>query len=68
MKAIRAYNSQFPDDKNKDLKEKLDSPFSIETVEARDRFYGSIVGVEFGEPFVIKNPFKISDPIKVLFS
>ncbi len=68
MKAIKAYESQFENDTDMDLSETLKTPFSIENLEAKDRFYGSLIGVQFGEPFYLKSPFKNNDPIKLLCS
>ena len=51
MKAIKAYESQFKNVTDIDLSEVLKTPFSLENLEARDRYYGSLIGVQFGEPF-----------------
>ena len=68
LKAIKAYESQFKNDTNMDLSEILKTPYSVENLEAKDRFYGSLIGVQFGEPFCLKIPFKNNDPVKLLSS
>jgi LmbE family N-acetylglucosaminyl deacetylase len=65
LKAIKAYKSQFKDDKKKRSPK---SPFYLENFLAQDRFYGSIIGVKYGEPFLLKNPIEIENPINLLFS
>jgi len=65
LKAIKAYKSQFKDDKKK-ISPK--SPFYLENFLAQDRFYGSIIGVKYGEPFLLKNPIETENPINLLFS
>ena len=68
INAINAYKSQFEINKEMELNDLLKSPFSLENVEAKDRFYGSLIGVRYGEPFLLKNPVKTSNPINLLFS
>ncbi|NVM01678.1 MAG: bacillithiol biosynthesis deacetylase BshB1 [Candidatus Helarchaeota archaeon] len=68
IKAIKAYKSQFEVNKDTELDDLIKSPFSVENLEAKDRFYGSLIGVRYGEPFLLRNPVKTSDPINLLFS
>jgi len=67
IKAIKAYKSQFGVGKEIELKDLLKSPFSLENIEAKDRFYGSLIGVRYGEPFLVEKPIKTNDPINLLF-
>ncbi|MCB0343684.1 MAG: bacillithiol biosynthesis deacetylase BshB1 [Bdellovibrionales bacterium] len=64
VSAISAYKSQITPPKNGAGSETLiNSPRTISTIDARDQFYGAMIGVEYGEPFVIKNCLAISDPV-----
>ena len=62
MQAILAYRSQFMEDARDDQPPTaLSRPEFIASVEARGRFYGSMIRVAFGEPFVIKGPLPVRD-------
>lgn len=39
------------------------SPQSLDAIDARDRFYGSMLGVERAEPFYCENTLGIADPV-----
>lgn len=65
IQAISAYKSQITPPKHGENKNTLiNSPRTIATIDARDQFYGAMIGVEYGEPFVIKNCLAISDPVQ----
>jgi len=66
LEAIRSYGSQFHGPKNADhgTDETLISrPDFIERIATRDRQYGTYVGVEFGEPFLVREALRIDDPV-----
>ncbi len=65
-KAIQAYRSQFdhPDKSEFGDEETLISrPEFLERITTRDRFYGSSIGTTFGEPFLVREPLRLDDPI-----
>ena len=62
-KAIAAYRSQFFDAKSKEPQTFISRPDFLNMIEARGRHFGALIGVEFGEAFVTKQPPKIDDPI-----
>lgn len=67
LDAIRSYASQFdnPNKTDHGTDETLISrPDFIQRIETRDRQYGTYVGVEFGEPFLVREALKIDDPVK----
>ncbi len=69
IKAIQAYRSQFdhPDKKKFGDDETLISrPEFLEKITTRDRYYGSSVGTTFGEPFLVREPLRLDDPIGLL--
>ena len=43
----------------------LSQPGFLEAIEARARYYGFLIGVEYAEGFVSKRPPRIDDPISV---
>ncbi|HEX8154209.1 MAG TPA: bacillithiol biosynthesis deacetylase BshB1 [Thermoanaerobaculia bacterium] len=62
-KSIAAYRSQFFDPKSKEPQTFISRPDFLNMIEARGRHFGALIGVEFGEAFVTKQPPKIDDPI-----
>ena len=66
MAAIQAYKSQFYDPDSKELETRLtDKNFLIE-LETRSRYFGSMIGVEAGEPFFVREALNIEDPLELL--
>jgi bacillithiol biosynthesis deacetylase BshB1 len=39
------------------------SPLTLEAFEARDRYYGAMIGVRAGEPYLARGPLGLTDPI-----
>lgn len=66
LKAIQAYRSQFfnPDieDENQTF---INSPEFLDSVIARSRYWGTHIGVEYGEPFLVREVIKIDDPVNL---
>ncbi len=42
----------------------VSSPLSISSVTARDAYFGSMLGAEYGEPFLLKTTVRLNDPLK----
>lgn len=42
----------------------ISSPRFMQSVEVRDRYYASMLGCDFAEPYLIKNALSISDPVR----
>jgi bacillithiol biosynthesis deacetylase BshB1 len=66
MKAVRAYKSQFHSrDRagSEDGDTLIGRPEFLESIEARDRRYGGYVGVQYGEPFLVREPIRLDDPV-----
>jgi bacillithiol biosynthesis deacetylase BshB1 len=66
IKAIQAYRSQFdhPDKSEFGDDETLISrPEFLERITTRDGFHGSSIGTTFGEPFLVREPLRLDDPI-----
>ncbi len=63
MKAIGAFKSQFFDAKSKEPKTNLADKKFLEMIEARGRHFGALIGVDYGEAFMTKQPPKVDDVI-----
>jgi bacillithiol biosynthesis deacetylase BshB1 len=65
-KAILAYHSQFSP-KGKDKKSKVDIPLDRlhHEVNLIARYYGHLAGVEYAEPFLVKEVMQVEDVVKL---
>jgi bacillithiol biosynthesis deacetylase BshB1 len=61
MKAVNCYNTQFYNENYKGADTFISDKKFIEFVEARAKFYGFMIGAEYGEPFYTEEKLKI-DP------
>jgi len=61
--AILAFSSQFHDPTSKEPQTILSQQSFLQTVEARARHFGFLIGVEFGEGFVSRRPPRLDDPV-----
>lgn len=66
--AIRAHKSQFYDPDSKEPETRLTGKNFITELENRSRFFGSLIGVEAGEPFFVREALNVEDPIALLTS
>ncbi len=66
MQAIRAYRSQFYDERNErdEPETNISHPGFLEAIIARGKQYGSYVGVTYGEPFLVREPLRLDDPVE----
>lgn len=68
MKAVKAYRSQLYNlsyQKSRNERETLiSSPSFLRLLETRCRYYGSLIGTDFGEPFWMKTMIGISNPVE----
>jgi bacillithiol biosynthesis deacetylase BshB1 len=65
MKAVRTYKSQFYNPKQRGPQPYLSRKEYLEELEARARFYGSLIGVKYGEAFSVRAPVPVTDPVSV---
>lgn len=63
MRAVNAFKSQFFAAKSKEPQTFISKPGFLEMIDARGRHFGQLIGVEYGEPFVTKQPPRIDDVI-----
>jgi len=63
MRAIAAFKSQFHDPKSKEPDTFISKKSFLDIIEARGRHFGALIGVEYGEAYVTKQPPRIEDVI-----
>ncbi len=66
MAAIRAHSSQFHDPNSAEPETRLTAKGFLVELENRSRYFGSLIGVEAGEPFYVREALNIDDPIDLL--
>ncbi|MGK2857358.1 MAG: bacillithiol biosynthesis deacetylase BshB1 [Thermoanaerobaculia bacterium] len=63
MEALRCYKSQFYNPKSKEKMTFIAKKSFIDMIEARARHFGAMIGAEFGEGFVTKQPPRVDDVV-----
>jgi bacillithiol biosynthesis deacetylase BshB1 len=66
MNAIRAHASQFYSEESKEPKTRISEETFLQQIEDRMRYFGSLIGVEAGEPFYIREALNVDDPVALL--
>jgi N-acetylglucosamine malate deacetylase 1 len=66
MAAIRAHSSQFYDPNSSEPETRLTSKTFLDELEARSRYFGSLIGVIAGEPFYVREALNVDDPVDLL--
>jgi bacillithiol biosynthesis deacetylase BshB1 len=61
MKSVAAYKSQFHDSKSKEPQTFISDPKFLNMIEARGQHFGALIGTEYGEAFVTKQPPRVDD-------
>lgn len=64
--AIQAYKSQFHNpekDQYGDEETNISRPEFLEAIITRAKQYGSYIGVPYGEPFLVREPMRLEDPV-----
>lgn len=61
MRAVRAFKSQFFKPKSKEPETFIAKRGFLDMIEARGRHFGQLIGSEFGEAFVTKQPPRVDD-------
>ncbi|HTO87197.1 MAG TPA: bacillithiol biosynthesis deacetylase BshB1 [Thermoanaerobaculia bacterium] len=62
--AIRVFSSQLHDATSREPQTMLSQQSFLDTIEARARHFGFLIGAEFGEGFVSMRPPRIDDPVE----
>jgi bacillithiol biosynthesis deacetylase BshB1 len=63
MRSVAAYKSQFHDPKSKEPQTFISDPKFLQMIEARGRHFGALIGADYGEAFVTKQPPRVDDLI-----
>lgn len=63
IEAVKAHRSQFHDPDSTEPETFISRPEFLEEVEAQSRYYGQLIGVRYGEPFVVREYLSIDDPL-----
>ena len=66
MAAIRAHGSQFYNPESTEPETRLTNKRFLDELENRSRYFGSLIGVEAGEPYYVRETLNIIDPIDLL--
>ena len=65
MKAVKAYRSQFHHGSEEDGVNStfISTPEFLQSIVARAQYWGHKIGVRYGEPFLVREPIAIEDPV-----
>ena len=66
MKAIRAYSSQFYSADSTEPTTRISKRGFLEEIESRMSYFGSLIGVNAGEPFYVREALNVEDPLALL--
>jgi hypothetical protein len=66
MAAIRAYGSQFFNEASQEPPTRISARGFLAEIEVRMRYFGSLIGVEAGEPFYVREALNVDDPLALL--
>jgi bacillithiol biosynthesis deacetylase BshB1 len=66
MAAIRAHASQFYKAESAEPQTRISERGFLEEIELRMRYFGSLIGVEAGEPFYVREALNVDDPLALL--
>lgn len=66
MAAIRAHASQFYKADSEEPQTRISALGFLEEIELRMRYFGSLIGVEAGEPFYVREALNVDDPLALL--
>jgi bacillithiol biosynthesis deacetylase BshB1 len=66
MAAIRAHTSQFYRPESNEPETRISEPGFLDQIEYRMRYFGSLIGVNAGEPFYVREALNVDDPVALL--
>jgi bacillithiol biosynthesis deacetylase BshB1 len=66
MRSIRAHASQFYRAESSEPVTRISDPNFLLMMEARSRYYGSLIGVAAGEAFYVREALNVEDPLALL--
>jgi bacillithiol biosynthesis deacetylase BshB1 len=63
MRAVRCYQSQFSERQSEEFALRIASERFLESIEATLKYYGSLIGVAYGEPYTTELPLPVNDVV-----
>jgi bacillithiol biosynthesis deacetylase BshB1 len=66
MKAIRSHSSQFYKEESQEPATRISDRGFLDQIEYRMRYFGSLISVEAGEPFFVREALNVDDPVALL--
>ena len=66
MRAIQAHASQFYNSQSKEPTTRISEQGFLRQIEDRMRYFGTLIGVEAGEAFYVREALNVDDPIALL--
>jgi bacillithiol biosynthesis deacetylase BshB1 len=63
MRSVAAYKSQFFDPNSKEPQTFISDPKFLDMIDARGRHFGALIGANYGEAFITKQPPRVDDLI-----
>lgn len=66
MASIKAHVSQFYRPESDEPVTRISAPNFLDEIEYRMRYFGSLIGVEAGEPFYVREALNVDDPVALL--
>lgn len=64
--AVHAHASQFHNPQSSEMQSRVSTPQFLREIEARDRYFGAMIGIECGEPFYVQEALNVDDPVALL--
>ncbi|HXG67734.1 MAG TPA: bacillithiol biosynthesis deacetylase BshB1 [Blastocatellia bacterium] len=66
LAVVMCYRSQLYDPLSQELETNISHEGFLRRIEARQRYYGSVINVEHGEAFVVREALNVHDPVELL--
>lgn len=66
MDALRAHASQFYSPDSSEPETMLTDKRFLDDIASRSRYFGTLIGVEYGEPFYVREALNVDDPVALL--
>lgn len=64
--AIQAHASQFHNPTSAEPTSRVSTPQFLREMEARDRYFGALIGTEYAEAFFVREALHVTDPVMLL--
>ncbi|MDX2033112.1 MAG: bacillithiol biosynthesis deacetylase BshB1 [Blastocatellia bacterium] len=64
--AIRAHASQFHNPLSGEPQSRVSTEGFLREMDARDRYFGAMIGAAYGEPFFVREALNVEDPVALL--